>query len=46
MEADAEFDAGTLVAMVEKVIISRTDDGKKITLWHELKNGQIQVIKI
>ena len=29
MEADVEFDAGTFVAMVEKVIISRTEDHKQ-----------------
>ena len=46
MEADVEFDAGTFVAMVEKVIISKTEDGKKIIMRYELKNGQVQVIKI
>ena len=46
MEADVEFDAGTFVAMVEKVIISRTEDGRKIVLGFEMRNGYLQRIEL
>ena len=45
-EADVEFDAGAFVAMVEHVIIGRTEDGRKRVLSFELRNGQLQRIEL
>ena len=45
-ETDVEFDAGTFVAMVEKVSIGRTEDGRKRMLSFELRNGQLQRIEL
>ena len=46
MEADVEFDAGTFVAMVEKVIIRRAEDKREMILSFELRNGQVCRIEI
>jgi len=46
LEVDVEFDAGTFVAMMEKVIINRTENGKGIQLRFVLRNGQTHYLRI
>ena len=38
-EADVEFDAGTFVAMVEKVVLTRMGEAINIVLRFVLRNG-------
>ena len=38
-EADVEFDSGTFVAMVEKVVLTRMGEAKNIVLRFVLRNG-------
>ena len=45
-EADVEFDSGTFVAMVEKVIVNRNENGKGINLRFTLRNGREMCIEI
>ena len=45
MEADVEFDAGIFVAMVEKVTVNRTENGKGINLRFILRRGQSLLIE-
>ena len=45
MEADVEFDAGIFVAMVEKVTVNRTENGKGINLRFILRSGQSLLIE-
>ena len=45
-EADVEFDHETFVAMVERVSIGRTEDGRKRVLSFELRNKQLQRIEL
>jgi len=45
-EADVEFDAGTFVAMVERVVISRVEGDKGLGLRFILRNGQEILIRI
>lgn len=45
-EADVEFDAGTFVAMVERVVVSREKQGGRMELRFVLRNGQENLIKI
>ena len=45
-EADVEFDAGTFVAMVERVTVNRTENGKGIDLRFNLRNGWNTLIEI
>jgi len=45
-EADVEFDSGTFVAMVEKVIVNRNENGKGIDLRFILRNGREMCIEI
>ena len=44
-EADVEFDAGTFVAMVERVVVNRII-GNDIRLKYVLRNGLEMVIEI
>ena len=43
-EADVEFDAGTFVAMVEKVVLTRIGEAKNIVLRFVLRNGMTYTI--
>jgi len=45
-EADVEFDAGTFVAMVEKVVVNWKDNKSAIVLHNVMKNGITQEIGI
>ena len=45
-EADVEFDAGTFVAMVERVVVNRTEGGRKSNLRFALRNDQEILIRI
>ena len=45
-EADVEFDSGTFVAMVERVVISRVEGDKGLGLRFILRNGQEILIRI
>jgi len=45
-EADVEFDPGTFVAMVERVMVSRAGNSRRFVLCFELRNGQIQQIEL
>ena len=45
-ETDVEFDAGTFVAMVERVTVNRTENGKGIDLRFNLRNGWNTLIEI
>ena len=44
-EADVEFDAGTFVAMVERVTVSQTEGGRGLSLEFALRNGQEILIR-
>ena len=43
-EADVEFDSGTFVAMVEKVVLTRMGEAKNIVLRFVLRNGMTYTI--
>jgi hypothetical protein len=45
-EADVDFDPGTFVAMVERVVVRAAKKNKQIELQFELRSGQIQKIEI
>ena len=45
-EADVEFDSGTFVAMVEKVVVNWKDNKSAIVLHYVMKNGITQEIGI
>ena len=46
LEVDVEFDAETFVAMMEKVIVNRIENGKGIQLRFILRNGQTHHLRI
>jgi len=45
-EADVEFDPGTFVAMVERVMVSRRKDTKGLELRFMFRNGTEALIRI
>ena len=45
-KVDVEFDAGTFVAMVDRVVVTRIPDGEGLELRFELRNGLAQQINI
>ena len=45
-KVDVEFDAGTFVAMVEKVVVRAAKEDKRMELQFELRSGQTQRIVI
>ena len=45
-EADMEFDAGTFVAMVERVTVNRMENGRGLNLEFSLLDGREYLIRI